>query len=177
MAQRIVRRVNKTLLLLGTVLALLALAPRTSRALDVVQPPGKQWEYTVSTGYTDFTHNDISGAFDVWLRAQYRMIYPVLFGMGVEAGVDNNLWYAGANLPLTLRTGIGKIKFDFVLSPGFAYAQNTRTSVSKWVGTATGGLEIKTFFTKGTSVGVGGYYTYCSDSNLNNIKLNLVVGF
>jgi hypothetical protein len=158
-------------------LAFLALAPQVSTALDVVQAPGKSWEYTVSAGYTDFTRNNISNAFDVWLRAQYRMVYPVLFGIGAEAAVDNHLWYAGANLPLTLRTGIGRIKFDFVLSPGFAYVQNTRSSVSKWVGLATGGLEVKTFVTKGTSIGVGGYYSAYSDSDLNNIKINLVVGF
>jgi hypothetical protein len=177
MAQRIVPHANKTLIVIGTLLALLALMPRASRALDIVEPQGKTWEYTVSTGYTDFTKNDISGAFDLWLRAQYRMIYPVLFGAGVEAALDNNLWYVGGNFPLTLRTGIGQIKFDFVVSPGFAYVQNTRTSVSKWVGLATGGLEVKTFVTKGTSVGVGGYYSAYSDSNLNNFKINFVVGF
>jgi hypothetical protein len=171
------------ILLIGTFLTFIALTPRISHALDVVEPQGKQWEYTVSTGYTDFTKDNISGAFDLWLRAQCRVIYPVLFGIGAEGTLANHIWWTGGNFPLTVRVGIRKVKFDFILSPGFAYVQNTdngdnnSTGISKWVGSGTAGLEVKTFVKKGTSIGIGGYYSVYSDSRLNNFKINLVLGF
>lgn len=152
------------------------LMPQVSNALDFVSET-KDWEYSLSFGYKMHTEKDVDDAFAAGFRAQRRVAYPVLVGIGTEASYFQDIIYCEINAPVTYRIGLGPIKADAMVIPGGAYAYNFENKNDKLMGTVTAGLEIKKFIQKGKSIGLGVFYTMCTYNELNNFKFSFVFGF
>jgi hypothetical protein len=167
---------KKAFLSIGTLVLLLLLLPSISSALDVVSE-GKDWEYTLSVGYQLHTKDVVEDAFSAGLRAQKRVAYPFLLGIGIQAAYFQDILHAELNVPLSCRIGLGPIKADAMLIPGAAYAYNFDNGNDKFMGSITPGIEFKKFVKKGTSVGIGFYYSIYTYSELNNFRFSFVIGF
>ena len=152
--------------------------PMAASAIDVVEPVGKTWEYTLGLGYKHFSQDTVDDSAYVGFRAQKRVQYPFLVGGGVEISAVGDIISVDATVPVTIRIGLHKgLKADVLLAPGVAYAKNMDTKVKKIMAVGTGGLELKTFIKKGLSLGLGVYYTGYSKSEFNNVKVGLAIGF
>ena len=168
---------KKIIFVVAMVVTVMAV-PMIASALDVVEPIGKGWEYTLGVGYKHFMKNSAGDAAYVGFRAQKRVQYPFLVGAGVEATAVGNVIAVDATIPVSIRLGIfDSLKIDALVAPGVAYAKNMETKVKQVLAVGTGGIEIKTFLKKGFSLGAGVYYTGYSRSEFNNIKDGLIIGF
>lgn len=161
---------------IGTLIILLLSSPSIGSALDVVSE-GKDWEYTLSLGYQLHMKDGVEDAFAAGLRAQKRLAYPFLLGIGLQTAYFQDILHAELNVPLSYRIGLGPIKADAMLIPGAAYAYNLHNGNDKFMGSITPGIELKKFVKKGTSVGIGFYYSIYTYSELNNFRFSLVIGF
>lgn len=167
-----------TLFLIAAVaIAAIFLPLKAHAELETVEEPGKAWEYGVGLGYVDYNWSGATSGGYVDLRAMKRLSYPWLVGPGFSFSFTGDILVFEGNIPLIVRTTVGPIKADFLVRPGAAYAWNQKTDFTKFIGTITGGLELKKFVTKGTSVGLGLYYTGTTYSKLNSFKAGLIIGF
>lgn len=148
-----------------------------AQAIEKVTEPAKDWEYSVNIGYKNFKEDGIKDSVFGGFRMQKRVVYPLLVGVGVEGAMIGDVLYGEINIPVSVRTTISSIKSDFIIKPGVAYAENTKTDVKKFIGTGTAGVEIKKFVSKGVAVGVGVYYTVTTYKKLNNFNLAFAVSF
>ena len=64
-----------------------------------------------------------------------------------------------------------------MLIPGAAYAYNFQNKKDKFMGAITPGIELKKFIKKGTSIGLGLYYSMYTYDQLNNFRFSIVLGF
>jgi hypothetical protein len=167
---------KKAFLSIGTLVILLLFLPSIGSALDVVSE-GKDWEYTLSVGYQLHTKDAFEDAFAAGLRAQKRVAYPFLLGMGIQAAYFQDILNAELNVPLSCRIGLGPVKADAMIIPGAAYAYNFYNRNGKFMGSITPGMEIKKFVKKGTSIGIGFYYSIYTRSEFDNFRFSLVIGF
>lgn len=165
----------KRLILLSCLFAVI-LIPRVSNAVDFVSET-KNWEYTLSFGYKVHTQEDVDSAFAAGFRAQRRVAYPLLAGIGTEVSYFQNIIHCEIDLPVTYRIGLGAVKADAMVIPGAAYAYNFENRNDKFMGTLSTGLEIKKFIQKGKSIGLGVFYALCTYKELNNFRISLVFGF
>jgi len=167
---------KKALLAFMVVIVLAFVMPYRAEAVEQVYPEGKAWEYGASILYKDL-QNGVKDTVSVGLRMQRRVVYPLLLGVGVEGAEIGDVLYGEVNVPVTVRTTIGDVKADLIGRPGVAYAKNSKTDVSKFMGVGTVGLEFKYFVIKGVSVGVGVYYSITTYSKMNNLSAGLVISF
>ena len=168
---------KKSLFVVAIIAAVMGV-PMIASALDVVEPVGKGWEYTLGVGYKHFIKDAVGDAAYVGFRAQKRVQYPFLVGAGVEATAVGDVLAVDATIPVSIRLGVHEsVKFDALIAPGVAYAKNMDTKVKKIMAVGMGGFEIKTFLKKGFSLGAGLYFTGYSKSEFNNIKAGLIIGF
>jgi len=165
----------KRLILLSCLFAVI-LMPRVSNAVDFVSET-KNWEYTLSFCYKMHTQEDVEGAFAAGFRAQRRVAYPLLAGIGTAFSYFQNILYGEIDVPVTYRIGLGPVKADAMVIPGVAYAYNFENKNDKLMGTLSTGLEIKKFIQKGKSIGLGVFYALCTYKELNNFRISLVFGF
>lgn len=165
----------KRLILVSCLFAIM-LMPRVSNAVDFVSET-KNWEYALSLGYKMHTQEYVEGAFAAGFRAQRRVAYPLLAGIGTEVSYFQNIIYCEINVPVTYRIGLGSLKADAMVIPGAAYAYNFENRNDKLMGTLSTGLEIKKFIQKGKSIGLGVFYALCTYKELNNFRVSFVFGF
>lgn len=163
--------------LLAFMLVFVFAVPYQSEALQEVSEPGKKWEYGVNIGYKNFKESGVKDSVFAGFRMQRRVVYPMLLGVGVEGAMIGDVVYGELNVPLSVRTTAGPVKADFLLRPGVAYAENSKTDVKKVIGVGTAGIEIKKFVSKGVAVGVGVYYSATTYSKLNSFSVGLAVSF
>ena len=167
---------KRMFVLIGMLSVLLLSLPSVGSALDVVSE-GKDWEYALSLGYQLHTKEGVEDAFAGGIRAQKRLAYPLLLGIGLQGAYFQNIVHAELNAPLSYRIGLGPVKADAMLIPGAAYAYNFHNKKDKIMGAITPGIELKKFIKKGTSIGIGFYYSMYTYSQLNNLRFSIVLGF
>lgn len=158
-------------------LLVVLLLPVAAVALDKVEEPGKEWETTITLGYTDFKDHTLSNAVYGGIRAQKRVQYPFLVGVGGGGSVIGDVVFGELTLPVSLRASVAGLNLDFLVAPGVGYAKNTNVDVSKVVGTGTAGIEIKRFVKPGTSIGLGAYYEVSTYDKLDHWRLMFTLGF
>lgn len=160
------------------VLSLVVLLPQVANStVDIIEEPGKQWELSTSIGYKMFSDKEIQDSTSVALRLQKRLVYPFLIGVGVDGTLIGDVAYIAASAPMSARLGLGPVKMDAIIAPGLGYAENTSYKIKKLVGVGTAGLELKWFFTKGISAGVGVYYSVLTYTKMNHITTSINFSF
>jgi hypothetical protein len=159
---------------------LAALLPASSKALETVHDKGKTWETSIHLGWRLFPDEQVEDAPNVGIRLLKRIIYPLLIGLEAQGSyidaANDDAWYVELSLPVALRTPLYRsAKIDILMAPGIAYLTNAFRD--DFEGTATAGFETKAFVKEGLSVGVGAYYCISTNSDLNNWRFSLLLGF
>ena len=169
---------TRTVLLVAILFVISILMPLSVFALDSIEPLQKTWEVTVSGGLKNYSSSSLASGAYAEVRAQMRVKYPVLIGVGVEGSIQNDVFNVSAGLPVSLRFGANApAKLDFVVFPAVVYASNTETDVTKIFGACTVGFEVKKFIKQGIYIGAGAYYTFNSMDEFNNTRGGILIGF
>jgi hypothetical protein len=159
---------------------LAVLLPASSKALEMVHEKGKPWERTIHLGWKIFPEEQVHNAPNIGIRLLKRITYPLLIGLEVQGSyidtANDDAWYMEFSLPVALRAPFYRsAKIDILMAPGIAYLTNAFGD--DFEGTATAGFETKAFVKEGLSIGVGAYYSMSTNSDLNNWRFSLLLGF
>ncbi|MEM7828410.1 MAG: hypothetical protein QW561_03635, partial [Candidatus Aenigmatarchaeota archaeon] len=129
------------------------------------------YEYLLISGYKDIREKGIDDSFMVAFRVQGNTTPVVATAFEVEYSKLDKTSYIRAGFPVIFKIKPSRrFVFDVVLTPGALYLDPAFADSNDFEFALTTGTEIKFFYTKGYSIGVGAYWTLSSYEKINNLN-------